>query len=187
MNRIFLLLCLCSFLESCQPPFIPEIAVLEESDSSPNQSNEGYFLYQGSFDLGAETLSLGNLNGSLPQLCNLAIYFRPHQYITHMGGRYPTVFFLIKDVYPNDNPDHFIHDRDFELEFITDEPYGDEFDLLDWYTGPWDNKHAFLAAVLQPSLINCWVEGTFQFSLPTNFQLKCPAANTSEGLRSSSY
>ncbi len=175
MKRLFLLLCLCGFLESCQPPFILEIAEMEEICSPLKHSEGNYFLYQGSFDLGAETLSLGHLNGHLPQICNLAIYFRPHQYITHMGGRYPTVFFLIKDVYPNDNPDHFIYERDFELEFITDEPCGDEFDVLDWYTGPWDNKHAFLAAVLHPSLISCWTEGTFQFSLPTNFQLKCPS------------
>ena len=175
MKRLFLLLYLCSFLESCQPPFNPEMTEMEEICSPLTQSNESYFLYQGSFDLGAETLSLGNLNGHLPQICNLAIYFRPHQYITHMGGRYPTLFFLIKDVYPIDNPDHFIYERDFELEFITDEPCADEFDLMDWYTGPWDSKHAFLAAVLHPSLISCWAEGTFQFSLPTNFQLKCPS------------
>lgn len=175
MKRIFLILCLYSSLASCQPPFNPEMAEMTESNSPPNQSNEGYFLYQGSFDLGAETVSLGNLSGSLPQICNLAIYFRPHQYVTHLGGRYPTVFFLIKDVYPNNNPDHFIFERDFKLEFITDEPCADEFDLMDWYTGPWDSKHAFLAAVLHPSLISCWAEGTFQFSLPTNFQLKCPS------------
>lgn len=174
MKRLFLLLCLYNSLESCQPSFKAEMAEVEVIDSPSKQSHEGYFIYQGSFDLGAETLTLGDLPGSLPQICNLAIYFRPYQYITHMGGRYPTVFFLIKDVYPNDNPDHFIFERDFELEFITDKPCGDEFDLLEWYSGPWDEKHAFLAAVLHPSLISCWTEGTFQFSLPTNFQLKCP-------------
>lgn len=175
MKRILLFLSLYCCIESCQPPFNPDLKVVEsEVDSLSNQSHEGYFINHGTFDLGAEALSLGNRSGRLPQICNLAIYFRPHQYITHMGGQYPTVFFLIKDVYPNDNPDHFIFERDFELEFIIDEPCGDAFDLLEWYTGPWDNKHAFLAAVLHPSLLSCWAEGAFQFSLPTNFQLECP-------------
>ncbi|NRB54233.1 MAG: hypothetical protein HRU41_41680 [Saprospiraceae bacterium] len=175
MKWIILLLSLGTCLTSCQHPVGIDIDGEDEVITPLDTPLQvGPYLYQGTFDLGAETLTLGNHSGRLLQICNLAIHFRPYQYITHMGGRYPTLFFLIKDVYPNDNPDHFIYERDFELEFITDEPCGDEFDLLDWYTGPWDNKHAFLAAVLHPSLLNCWAEGTFEFALPTNFQLECP-------------
>lgn len=174
MKWIILLLSLGTCFTSCQHPVSIDINNEDEANTpSDSQPHPGSYHYQGTFDLGAETITLDNHSGRLPQICNLAIYFRPRQYITHMGGHYPTLFFLIKDVYPNDNPEHFIYESEFELKFTTDEPCGDEFDLLDVYGGPWEDQHAFLAAVLHPSLIQCWPEGTFSFRIATNFLLEC--------------
>lgn len=137
------------------------------------EARDTYLLVQGTFDIGAETLHVNGHSGRLPQVCKLSVLYRPHQYSSKLGGWYPTVFFLFKDVYPNENPDHFLFARDFELEFLTDEACGDDFDLLDHYTGTWDNEHAFLAAILHPSMINCWTEGAFSFVIAANFPLSC--------------
>lgn len=160
-------------LYSCNQ--VPAIKAVE-TESSPLsiELRDGYFITEGCFDIGAETLVVNDQAGQLPHLCRLTVYYRDNQFITSMGGRYPTIFFLFKDIYPNDNPDHFIFESNFQLEFLTDEACGDEYDLLKFYTGTWEEKHAFLAAVLHPSAKDCWTEGTFQFSIATNFSITCP-------------
>lgn len=137
------------------------------------EARDTYLLVQGAFDIGAETLRVNGHCGRLPQVCNLVVLYRPHQYVSNMKGWYPTIFFLFKDVFPHQNPDHFLFDSGFELEFFTDEPCGDDFDLLDHYTGTWDDEHVFLAAILHPSMVNCWTEGAFSFVIASNFLLSC--------------
>jgi|GEM_PF-1855385 len=166
------LLALACFTPACEQPH--DVIQLPSTTPSSLQARDGDYLTQGSFDIGAESLVVNGVADRLPQVCDLAVYYRPLQYLTHMGGRYPTLFFLFKDVFPHENPDHYIFESDFQLEFLTDEPCGDYFDLLDYYTGTWDDQHAFLAAVLHPHTADCWTEGTFFFSIASNFPMTCP-------------
>ncbi len=171
------LLTLTCFTPACEQPH--DVILPSNTTPSPLQARDGYYLTQGSFDIGAESLVVNGVTGRLPQVCDLAVYYRPLQYLTHMGGRYPTLFFLFKDVFPHENPDHYIFESDFQLEFLTDEPCGDYFDLLDYYTGTWDDQHAFLATVLHPRTADCWTEGTFFFSIASNFPMTCPNRDVS--------
>lgn len=177
LKSLICLLALVGFTPACEQPH--NVMPTPSSTTSTLQVHDGYYLTQGYFDIGAESLVVNGLTGRLPQVCNLAIYYRPHQYLTHLGGRYPTLFFLFKEVFPHENPDHYLFESDFQLEFLTDEPCGDYFDLLDYYTGTWDDQHAFLAAVLHPRTADCWTEGTFFFSITSNFPLTCPSGDVS--------
>ena len=171
LKYLICLLVLVGFTLACEQPH--NVIPAPSSTASSLQVRDGYYLTQGYFDIGAESFVVNGLTGRLPQLCQLAIYYRPHQYLTHLEGRYPTLFFLFKDVFPHENPDHYLFEFDFQLEFLTDEPCGDYFDLLDYYTGTWDDQHAFLAAVLHPRTADCWTEGTFFFSIASNFPMTC--------------
>ena len=167
---IYFLVLTC-FTPACEQPH--DVILPSNTTPSPLQARDGYYPTEGSFDIGAESLVVNGVTGRLPQVCDLAVYYRPHQYLTQLGGRYPTLFFLFKEVFPHENPDHYLFESDFQLEFITDEPCGDFFDLLDYYTGTWDDQHAFLAAVLHPRTADCWTEGTFFFSIASNFPMTC--------------